>query len=332
MRILTRQDVKRAVSMARAIEVMKDAFAQLSNNTTHVPLRVHLPVDRYNGIALFMPAYLSQSDALAVKVVTVYAENAARGLPLIHAVVVVLDAQTGRMLALIEGSSLTALRTAAGAGAATDVLARRDARVGLVFGTGVQGRAAVRAIATARPLERVHLVDAVPGRAEQAAQELLAEGDLNSDIVAGESTPDGISRLVTGADIIHCASTSKTPLFNGNDVRPGTHVNAIGVFTPDAREVDSAFVKRCSKIVVDAYSGALAEAGDLLIPINEGLIDEDAIYAELGEITSGKVAGRTRDDEITFFKSVGNAVQDAAIAQAILLRAEELGLGLQIEL
>lgn len=328
MRILSRVDVQRAVSMQQAIEVMKDAFAQLSNNEAHVPLRLHIPIEKYNGIALFMPAYLRKTDALAVKIVGVHADNPRRGLPLIHAVVVALDASTGRALALIEGGSLTALRTGAGCGAATDVLARRDARVGLVFGAGVQARTQLLAMCAARQLERVYVYDKTLSKAEQMVQELRSLPGVPADLRA----TDDVAGAVREADIISCATTSKTPVFNGADVKPGTHVNAVGAFTPDAREVDTTFIRRCHKIVVDAYSGALAEAGDLIIPMNEGVISESDIYAELGEITSGKRPGRTSNDEITFFKSVGNAVQDAAIAQAILQKANELNLGLQIEL
>lgn len=328
MLILSRADVQKAVSMPQAITVMQDAFTRLSNNQATVPLRSQLPVEQYNGVALFMPAYIQGTDALAIKIVSVYGDNAKRGLPLIHAVVVVLEATTGRALALIEGGSLTALRTGAGCGAATVALARDDARVGLVFGAGVQARTQLRAMCAARQLERVFVHDAVPGKAQEMIEALREFSELPADL----RVVTDVSSAVREADIISCATTSKTPLFDGNDVKPGAHVNAVGSFTHDARETDSNFIKRCNKIVVDAYSGALAEAGDLIQPMEEGILQESDLYAELGEITGGKKPGRTRADEITFFKSVGNAVQDAAIAQAILQRAQELGLGVTVEL
>lgn len=332
MRILTRTDVQQAISMRDAIQVMKDAFAQLSANETVAPLRLNIPIEQYNGITLFMPAYLSRSEALAVKIVGVHYDNPKRGLPLIHAVVIALDAETGRALALIEGSSLTAIRTAAGAGAATDFLARSDARVGVVFGAGVQGRTAIQAICATRSLETVYLFSRTKSKAESLAQELGGKNNIPTDIRVLDNTRENVADAVRQADIIYCATTSATPLFDGNDVKPGTHVNAVGTFTHDRREVDSNFVKRCAKIVVDAYSGALTEAGDLLIPMEEGVISESDIYAELGEISGGAKAGRTTATEITFFKSVGNAVQDAAIAQAILKQAKTLNLGTNIEL
>lgn len=328
MRILSRADVQKALTMSQAIEVMQDAFARLSNQQATVPLRSQLPVPQYNGVALFMPAYIQGTDALAIKIVNVYNDNAQRGLPLIHAVVVVLEASTGRALALIEGSALTALRTGAGCGAATVALARADARRGLVFGAGAQARTQLRALCAARKLERVDVYDTTPGKAQAMLDALREFPELPADLRVVSDVSDAVRQ----ADIISCATTSKAPLFDGNAVKPGTHVNAIGSFTPDARETDSAFIKRCDKIVVDAYSGALAEAGDLIQPLDEGILKEADLYGELGEITSGKKAGRVNANEITFFKSVGNAVQDAAIAQALLRRAEALGLGSDLEL
>src|SRR5581483_933522 len=309
MRILTRADVQQAISMRDAIVVMKDAFAQLSNNETNVPLRLHIPIEKHNGIALFMPAYLFKSEALAIKIVGVHYDNPKRGLPLIHAVVVALDAETGQPLALIEGSSLTAIRTAAGAGAATDLLAREDSRIGLVFGAGVQARTAIRAISAARDLEAIYIVGRNPNKVRELIADTRGMDNVPEDIRIVENTPLTISHAVSEADIIYCATTSRTPLFNGDDVKLGTHVNAVGTFTPDAREVDTEFIRRCNKIVVDAYSGALAEAGDLLIPMEEGALKEGDIYAELGEISGGKIAGRMNSFEITFFKSVGNTVK-----------------------
>ncbi|RIK22256.1 MAG: hypothetical protein DCC52_13780 [Chloroflexi bacterium] len=234
MRILSHRDVEQAVTMPQAIEVMQDAFARLANHQATVPLRSQLPVPQYNGVALFMPAYIQGTDALAIKIVNVFGDNAQRGLPLIHAVVVVLEAQTGRALALIEGGALTALRTGAGCGAATIALARSDARVGLVFGAGVQARTQLRALCAARQLERVYVYDPAPAKAQAMLAELCARPELPADL----RVADDVASAVRAADIISCATTSKQPLFDGNDVQPGAHVNAIGSFTPEARETD----------------------------------------------------------------------------------------------
>lgn len=328
MRILSRADIQRAISMPEAIGIVKDAFAQLSNREATVPLRVSINVPAHSGTTLFMPAYLARSDALAVKIVSVFNNNPRRGLPLIHAVVAVVDATTGQIGALMEGGYLTALRTGAVSGAATDVLARPEARVAAIFGAGVQGRSQLLAVAAVRHLERVFVFDTSREALEMFLVEMRGKPGVPSDLRAAASTAEAVRE----ADIICTATTSFKPLYDGALVRPGTHVNGIGSYTPQMQENGETLVRRADKIVVDSYDGALAEAGDLIIPLEKGIITRDNIYAELGEITGGMKPGRERDSEITFFKSVGNAVQDASVAQAILKRADEMGLGVQVEL
>lgn len=327
MRILSRADVQKALTMREAIAIVKDAFAQLSNHAATVPLRVPVQIPKHNAVTFFMPAYLARTDALAVKIVSLHYDNPKQGLPLIHAAVVVINAANGKPIALMEGGYLTALRTGAVSGAATDVLARREAKVAAIFGAGVQGRTQLLAVAAVRRLECVYVYDAVRASAEKFAREMRGHADVPDDLrVAGSA-----EEAARAADVICTATTANTPVFDGNAVQAGAHVNGVGSYTPQTREVDDALVKRASKIVVDAYSGALAEAGDLIIPLEKGVIQESDIYAELGEITGGTKRGRERDDEITFFKSVGNAVQDASVAQAVLQRAAELGLGVEVE-
>jgi len=328
MRILSRADVQRALSMKDAIAMVRDAFAQLSSGQATVPLRVPVPIKKHDGVTLFMPAHLHTSDALAVKIVSVHNQNPAKGLPLIHALVVVIDAATGKPLAAMEGGYLTALRTGAASGVSTDLLARRDARVAAIFGAGVQGRTQLLAISTVRHLERVYIVDAIRDQVEKFVREMRGQSGVPGDLrVAGSST-----EAVREADIICTATTSTKPVFNGNDIKPGVHVSAIGAYTPQMQEIDERTLQRASKIVIDHHEGALAEAGDLLIALKNGAIKESDIYAEIGEIAAGKKPGRERDDEITFFKSVGNAVQDASVARAIYDAAVRQNLGIEVEL
>ncbi len=328
MRILSRADVQRALTMKHAIAIVRDAFAQLSAGQATVPLRVPVPIQKHDGVTLFMPAHLHTSDALAVKIVSVHNNNPQRGLPLIHAVVAVIDAATGQPLALMEGGYLTALRTGAVSGVATDVLARSDAKVAAIFGAGVQGRTQLLAVGAVRNLQRVYVFDSLRENAEKFARELRGQVGVPDDVRVVSTTAEAVRE----ADIICTATTSRTPVYDGNLVMPGAHVNGIGSFTPEMQENGEALIRRADKIVVDTYSGALAEAGDLIIPIRKGIIQESSIYAELGEITSGLKPGRERDSEITFFKSVGSAVQDASVAQAVLQRAEAQGLGTVVEL
>lgn len=328
MRILSRADIQKAITMPEAIGIVKDAFMQLSNREATVPLRVSINVPKHSGTTLFMPAYLSRTDALAVKIVSVFNDNPKHQLPLIHAVVVVVDATTGQIVALMEGGYLTSLRTGAVSGAATDVLARPESRVAAIFGAGVQGRAQLLAVAAVRTLERVYVFDSVRESLEAFVQDMRGKPGIPEDVRVASSTAEA----VRDADIICTATTSTKPVYDGALVKPGTHVNGIGSYTPAMQENSETLVRRADKIVVDSYEAALAEAGDLIIPMEKGLITRASIYAELGEITGGTKPGRERDSEITFFKSVGNAVQDASVAQAILKRADEMGLGVQIDL
>ncbi len=328
MLILSRTDVQHALAMKDAIAMVREAFAQLSTNQAVVPLRVSVPIQKHDGVTLFMPAYLQQSDALAVKIVSVHNKNPSIGLPLIHALVVVLDAATGKPVAAMEGGYLTALRTGAASGVATQLLARRDARVAAIFGAGVQGQTQLRAIAAVRPIERVYVFDAMPGKADQFVRDLAAQPDVPKDLRAA-STP---AEAVREADVICTATTSTRPVFSGRDIRRGVHINAIGAYTPQMQEIDEETLKRADKIVIDSHAGAMVEAGDLIIALEKGAIKPENVYAEIGEIAAGKLPGRQRDDEITFFKSVGNAVQDAAVARAIFDAALRDHLGTDVAL
>ncbi len=327
MRVLSRSDVQRALPMNKAIGIVRDAFAQLSTDQATVPLRVPIPIEKHDGVTLFMPAYLKTSDALAVKIVSVHNENPAKGLPLIHALVVVIDAATGRPLATLEGGYLTALRTGAASGAATELLARKDAHVAAIFGAGVQGHTQLLAISAVRKIERVAVFDTSRERADAYCREMRGQAGISEDIHVAASP----SEAVKDADIICTATTSMRPVFSGSDVRPGTHINAIGAYTPQMQELDETTI-RASKVVIDSRSGALVEAGDLIIALQKGSIKETDIYAEIGEIAAGKKPGRQRPDEITVFKSVGNAVQDASVARAIYDAAMRENLGVEIEL
>jgi len=328
LRLLSKNDVQRALPMRECIEVMKTAFAQLSAGETNVPLRTQLPVPQHEGVTLFMPAYLAGSGDLGAKIVSVFPRNLGRGLPTIHAVVVVVDGETGAPVALMDGTYLTALRTGAASGAATDLLARPDAEVVAIFGAGTQGRTQLEAVCTVRPIARALVYDANPDQAARYAAELSGHGaPIPADVRVAASPAEAVRQ----ADVICTATTSTTPVFAGRDVRPGTHINAIGAYTPQMQEVDAETIRR-AKVVIDSRQASLAEAGDLLIPLQQGIITESHIHAELGEIVLGRRPGRERADEITYFKSVGVAVQDVAAARRVLNRAAELGLGVEIEL
>jgi len=325
MRILTGDDVQQALPMDQAIEAVKAAFAQLSKGEADVPLRTSLDVPQHNGVTLFMPAYLADDDAMAMKIVSVFSDNPGKGLPLIHAAVIVVDAETGAPEAMLDGTYLTALRTGAASGAATELLARRDARVAAIFGAGAQGRTQLEAMCAIRPIDQAWIYDIDREQAETVAEEMSEVLDLSVEVA---DTP---ACAASRADVICTATTSSSPVLSDADVRPGTHINAIGAYTPDMQEIPPETILR-AKVVIDHHEAALAEAGDLLIPIGEGVITVDHIHAELGEVIAGDKAGRETAEELTLFKSVGVAVQDVAAAAAALKAAREMGLGREIDL
>ncbi len=327
LRVLSKQDVQQAVPMREAIEIVKGAFAQLSTGKAVVPVRTQLPVEKHEGVALFMPAYLSESDDLGVKIASVFPHNLKMGIPTVFALMVVVEATTGRPMAVMDGTYLTALRTGAASGAATDLLARKDAKVAAIFGAGAQGRTQLLAVCAVRDIERVWVYDVNPQAAERYVQEMAGKDRVPTDLRVA-SLPAEAARE---ADVICAATTSQTPVFADADLKPGVHVNAVGSFTPEMQEVPGETVRR-AKLVVGSREGCLAETGDLLIPIRQGLISEDHIHAELGEIVAGLKAGRESSEEVTLFKSVGNAVQDVSVARAVLTQAEARGLGIEVEL
>ncbi|MFQ5418764.1 MAG: ornithine cyclodeaminase family protein [Anaerolineae bacterium] len=324
MLILNAADVRRALPMKAAIAAMKRAYAAFSAGRVEAPLRTHLPVASQEAAALFMPAFVQDEDgdALAVKVVSLFPGNPGRGLPFIHAAVLVLDAANGRPQALLEGGTLTAIRTGAASGAATDLLARSDSRVAAIFGAGVQSRTQLEAICAVRPIETVFVFDPSQEKAAVFADEMAGVGDIPMDVRVADSP----GTAVRHADIICCATTATAPVFDDADLKPGVHINGVGSYTPAMQEIPAETVAR-ARVVVDSRAACLVEAGDLIQPIQAGLFTAGHIWAELGEIVVGKRDGRAAPNQITCFKSVGIAVQDAVAAQTALKTAHDLGLG-----
>ena len=317
IRILTAKDIHSALSMKSAIDAVEAAYSQLAAGKATMPLRT--PIHTEKGVSLTMPAYLHESGDLAIKIVSVYTENPKLNLPTVTASVLVFDPRTGLPLAFMEGNSLTALRTGAAGGVAARHLSRKDCRTAALFGAGVQARSQLLAAVTERPIEKVWVVDPFESAIQGLKKQVATWPDAPEILVAG-SPRDAVSQ----ADIVLAATTTKTPLFDGNDLKPGTHVTGVGSFTPEMQEIDEATVKR-ARVVVDQREAALAEAGDLIIP-------KATIDAEIGEVVNGIKPGRENDEQITFFKSVGLAVQDAVTAAAVLRAAEEKGLGMVVDL
>ena len=328
MLLLTAEEVRKALPMADAIEAMKHAFRALATGDVELPARSSLTLPAHEGITLVMPARVDEDDSsvLSVKVVSIFPRNRERGLPTIHALVSVLDPETGRIIAQVEGASLTAIRTGAVSGLATDLLARADSRVATIFGTGPQARTQLEAVCTVRAIDTVQVCHPSIEKARAFAEEVAGVGPIPKSV---EPTDDPAA-AVAGADIVSTATTSRTPVFRNSDLSPGVHINAIGSFRPDVAEIPPETVER-ALIVVDQREAALEEAGDLIQPIRAGRIEAGAIHAELGELLLGRTEGRSAPEEITLFKSVGLAVQDAVAAGRALESARKDGLGREVE-
>ncbi len=328
MLALSRRDIRELVPIGKAIDLVTTAFQDLSAGRAISPLRTGLAVQPDRATTLVMPAYVPTAHALGLKVVSVFRDNPQRGLPTITSMVCLVDDTTGQPLAILEGAYLTALRTGAVSGSATRLLARDDAATLLVIGSGAQALTQAAAVSAVRDLDRI----IVAGRSEEGLARFRArcEADWPELVDRLETTTD-IASGVRQAAIICAATSSSTPVFDDDDVQPGTHINGVGSFTPAMQEVPAATVRR-AVVVVDQVEAALEEAGDLIIPLRDGLIDESHLARELGHLALGDVVGRTNADEVTFFKSVGNAVQDMAVARFAYNEAVRRGIGQQVNL
>ncbi len=298
-------DVRSAVSMAEAIEAMKTAFVALSDGSAIVPNRINLPIEDKNALHLSMPAYIKGGKFNTIKLVNIHFDNSRKGLPLINGVILVMDALEGSPLALIEGKSVTALRTGAGSGLATDLLASPKAKQAVILGAGVQARTQIEAIRCVRNLDSVKVL----GRSEEKTAS-FCEG-FDSVVQPGNKLD------LKTADIVCTATTGETPLFDLDDVKPGVHINAVGAHKPTTRELGTALIQR-GKVFIDKLSSSKVEAGDILIPVSEGTYDWSQIKGELGDLVMGKIQGRSSTEDMTIFNSIGNAVQDLVIASMLM--------------
>jgi len=333
MLLLTRSDVRKAVTMAEAIGAAGAGLAAYSSGNAKVPVRT--PVETSTGIGLFMPGLVQGYGAFGIKIVSVFAGNPRRGLPTVTALMVLNDVETGEPLAAMEASYLTALRTGAAAGVAARHLARADSRVVVIFGAGAQARMQLLGIAAVRQISRVDVFDVDASAAEGFAGEMGAETGISIGwgvAGPGSSEQECIAASITEADVIITATTSKTPVFDGMLVKPGTHVTGIGSYAPDMQELDEYLVSHADLFFCDTREGAWAEAGDLLKPLSNGLITRERVTGEVGELVLGRVAGRTNDQQITVYKGVGLAALDLVAAKLVYDRARERKMGIDIDM
>jgi len=325
MLLLSKKDLEKALSMNEVIEAVEKAFLELYNKKAKVPLRTIIDVEKHNGFILYMPSYLEDSEALAVKVVSLYPENPKRSLPSVLASILLNDPETGKPLAFMEGTYITAMRTGAASGVATKYLARKNAKIAGIIGAGAQAKTQLWAVCEVRDIQKAYVYDINKERAQAFAEEMSQKLEIGIEIAGSPK------EVAENSDILIVATTAREPVLKGEWIKEGTHINSIGWVGKDARELDSETVKK-SKLVVDSREGVLNESGDILIPIKEGVIDETHIYAELSELVAGVKKGRENNREITLFKSVGLAIEDAITAKLAYEKALELNIGTYLEL
>jgi ornithine cyclodeaminase/alanine dehydrogenase len=312
--------------MGDAIELVERGFVEYGEGGVSMPQRPVIFVPEHEGFAGFMPALVREMGALAIKTVTAFKGNPKKGLPTILGTVTLLDTETGVPLSIMDAGYLTAVRTGAASGVATKYLAKEDASIAAIFGAGVQGATQLEAICTVRNITEVRVFDTDRQAAEKFARELAGRGPIPDKVEVVGSPQEALF----GADVVATATTSPSPIFDGDDLNHGVHINGVGSHTPGARELDTRTVVR-SKIVCDSVEACLVEAGDLLIPIKEGALKESDIHGGLADVISGRVPGRESDEEITLYKSVGLAFQDAVTALRTYERAKSEGLGMEFQ-
>jgi ornithine cyclodeaminase len=322
--VLNGEQVAQLLPMPECIKVMRDALAALARGEALVPLRTVMRVPGVSGFLGLMTGYISPRDgqegALGLKAVSVFPGNASRGIDTHQGAVLLFEADTGRLSALLDGAAITAIRTAAVSGVATDVLARPDASELAILGAGVQARTHIEAIAAVRPLRRVRIWSRNPERAAVLASELRRR--FGFPIEAAPSA----EAAVREADLVATVTASPEPILKREWLKDGVHINAVGSSIPTSREIDTATMV-AARLFVDRRESALAEAGDLLIAMREDAVTGDHIQAELGEVIIGKNPGRRSPGELTLFKSLGIAVEDVASAAYLVRRARETGTG-----
>jgi ornithine cyclodeaminase/alanine dehydrogenase len=324
--LLSRKEIESFLTMKLCMDAVEKAFAGLSEGNANMPQRTPIALPDKAGLALFMPAHIKTLGALGAKVVTVYHDNVRKhNLPAVLGTILLLDEETGFPKAIMDGGFLTAMRTGAASGVATKYMARQDARVGMIFGTGVQAFTQVLAIHEARPLHKLLVWSLDPAETRQAFARRITE-----KIGIHVELADEPAAAVRESDIVVLATSAAEPIVEGAWFKPGTHINGIGSHTPKMRELDPQTVQR-SRVVCDLTEACKAEAGDFIMPAQAGVWSWDKVVGDLGDVVLGRIPGRTSPEEITLFKSVGLAIQDLSAAKAVYDEAVKRGIGTEFQ-
>ena len=324
MLLLSKQDIQKVFSMKDAIEADKVAFRIFTGGKSVVPLRTNISAPKHEGAFLFMPAYVADLDCASIKIVNVFPNNINKGIPSTPAQVLLMDGTNGLVVAILDGTYVTQLRTGAASGAAFDLLAIKDAKKGALIGTGGQAAAQLEAMICARNLEEVKVYDLNVERTKEFTVKMQTElRAYGTKIEAAVSSDEAID----DADLIATATPSPKPVFDGTKVKKGATVSCVGSYQHHMQEMDPVILTRASKIYFDSQDAVLSEAGDILIPLANGTITKNSFTGELGDVLLENVPGRENDDEIIVFKTVGIGTQDLVTAKYIYDRAVAMNIG-----
>lgn len=324
MLLLSKEDIKKVFTMEDAIEADKKAFQLVVEGKCDAPIRTKVQAPKHDGCFLFMPAYVEEMEVASLKNVNIFPHNIDNGLPSAPAQVLLIDGKTGVVVSVLDGTYVTQIRTGAATGAAFDLLAKKDCRIGTLIGTGGQAAAQLEGMLAARKLEEVRVYDMNPERTKAFAAQMQEElKQYGAKIVAAESSDAAID----DADLIVTVTPASKPVFDGTKVKKGATLSCVGAYQPHMQEMDPAILPRASKIYFDSEEAVLSESGDILIPLDQGIITKDDFTGDLGEVINGTVVGRENDDEIIVFETVGVATQDLVAAKAIYDKAVAAGVG-----
>lgn len=326
MLLLSRQDIKKVFSILDAVEADKEAFTLVADGKCDMPLRTNIQAPKYDGCFLFMPAYAEELDTAALKTVNIFPHNIDNGLPSSPAQVLLIDGKTGIVTAILDGTYVTQLRTGASSGAAFDMLAKKNCRIGALIGTGGQAATQLEAMIAVRKLEEVRVYDLNYERtvsfAKQMQEELQSYG---TRIIPVPSSDEAID----DADLLITVTPSSKPVFDGTKIKKGCMISCVGAYQHHMQEMDPAILPRASKIYFDSREAVLSESGDILIPLEKGIITEDDFTGDIGNIIKGELTGRENDDEIIVYETVGVGAQDLVTAKIIYEKAVKAGVGTQ---
>jgi ornithine cyclodeaminase/alanine dehydrogenase len=325
MLILSETQVQSLIDIDELISTLEKAHVQYSTGKAVMPVRLVVPLPQIQGRITSMPGFLTEDKALGMKVVTYFQENPKQNLPAILGTIMLFSGETGKMIAVMDGSYITAIRTACASAVATKALANAGTAVLGILGAGVQARAHIQALTRVRKIERIKIYSPSGTSASRVKKDFEPIVKIAID-VAGSA-----EEAVRSADLLVTGSTAKEPIVKSEWLKAGVHINAVGSHRPDYREIDGPVVAR-AKVVVDSREAIMAECGDILLAIKEKIIDENHLYGEIGEILAGIKAGRASADEITLYKSVGIAIQDVATAKLVYRKALERSVGTNVQI